>query len=165
MLVVPQSKGNRMRQSFALLVVVLTALASVASSQAATSDVSLSTCHFSQGGQTTVPAGATVRFQFGYGEPTQQRVRKFLRLQQTTASIDGTPIANASALWGPITQVDPALWVSFWRYTDGTLLNAGDSISVVFDVTFTKRYRSGDTVYQPGDSLFGGPISCRITAV
>jgi hypothetical protein len=39
--------------------------------------------------------------------------------------VNGTPVANASSLWGQIQKLDKKFYASFWMVSGGTLANPG----------------------------------------
>jgi hypothetical protein len=138
-----------------------TALAGVA--RAAEGAVDLTTCA-GDGGSAVVPAGVPVAVEIAWLDSSSSLVRHFQRLQTTTASHDGVPIASASDLWGPSTNLGGA-WATTWSYSVGVLDQPGDSAVVSLDIALDKKLRSGDkSFYGPG-SVTEGTITCTITAV
>ncbi len=131
--------------------------------------VSLSTCYFANGGQATVPAGSDVTVRFGFGWSNLGRGQNFLNAQTTTAEINGTPIAGASSLWGPL-QKNGTLWVTFWSAFAGTLANPGDSVTVHFQINLSRAVPTGkDPDTGEHFRLGPGPVlpadfGCTITA-
>ena len=97
-----------MKSLAGLFVAALAALSIGVSSAGANTavTVSLVNCYFNQGGNATVPAGSDVYVRVGWGESNRGRVRDFLNAQTTTADVNGTPVANASNLWGAIAKTD-----------------------------------------------------------
>ena len=92
-------------------------------------------------------------------------VRRFLRAQSTTATIDGDAMPDASTFWGPMQQLpDHGAYATTWWYDTGMTLTAGESVSVTFDVTFTRPLSDGGGHLFPPGSIYGGPSTCRITA-
>jgi hypothetical protein len=154
-----------MRKLSAAVVAAVIALGSASSAAVATapSGVSLTGCR-DNGGQAVVPAGTPVSVWEQWSDTKRKFVRRFLRRQETEASVDGIPVANADGFWGPIAESDGQR-VTFWTYNLGVFTSPGDTSTVRFDIVLTRRLREGDgTVHQPG-SLFGGPLDCTITAV
>jgi len=152
-----------MKGLFGIAVVVLFCLTAAPSAAAENVTINLSVCD-ADGGEETVPAGATLVLQETWADTRSAHVRRFLRLQDTTASVNNAPVANASSLWGPVAQ-EGSQYVTTWSYNTGVTLSAGESLQVAYDTTFTKHFRDGSgTAYEPGSSVYGGPISCRITA-
>lgn len=156
-----------------IVTVAVTALVALAASgvgSAATPvTVSMLGCYF-DGGSETVPAGSDVTIRLGWGQQTVGLVYDFLNNQTTTASLDGTPIANASAIWGAPIALKPG-GVSWWYSPTKTLANAGDSMSVAIQISLRNRIPQGrdpDTGKQifagPDDSL-PGDFGCTVTAV
>ena len=153
-----------MRKIFVLLSVVFAQLAIAAPVAAATVDRSLAACSFG-GGQTTVPAGSTVAVTLGLTELTRGSLNSLLQAQTVTATVNGSPIANAGRLWGPVVPYEGYGYATFWRYTDGTLANAGDQVSFTFEIILARPWRSSvGTFVNRGDSLIG-QLSCTVTAV
>jgi len=150
-----------MRKLCVFAVVVLLGLTAVPSAAAAGVG-DLSFC-VGAGGSVTVPAG-TVIVQETWADTSPALVRRFVRIQNTTASVDGVPVSDASSLWGPVTQAG-SLFVTSWSYNAGALASPGDALTVVYDITFTRRFRDGNgTVYRRGSSVYGGPITCTFVA-
>jgi hypothetical protein len=155
-----------------LFVVVMTLSAIAAMSSPATADfysntVSIGACVFGEDGQTTVPAGASVVVGETWLDTSAAAVRRFLRVQNTTATIDGAPVPNASTLWGPVEPFppDPAYWSTTWSYDAGVLSNPGDAVTVTWDIVFQRRFRDGSgNAFPAGSSAFGGPLTCTIVA-
>lgn len=148
--------------TFVLIVMAIpfTALAGVAR---AAGGVDLTTCA-GDGGSAVVPAGVPVSVEIAWLDTRSSLVRHFLRLQTTTASSDGVPIAGASDLWGPVTPLGD-VWSTTWSYDVGVLNQPGDSATVSLDIELDKKLRSGDkNFYGPG-SVTEGTITCTITAV
>lgn len=138
-----------------------TQLAGVA--RAADGAVDLTTCA-GDGGSAVVPAGVPVSVEIAWLDSSSSLVRHFLRLQTTTASRDGVPVAGATELWGPATDMGGA-WATTWSYGLGVFASPGDSAVVSLDIALDKKIRSGDkNFYGPG-SVTEGTITCSITAV
>lgn len=154
----------------AALVAVLAAL-SVGSANAATPvTVSIPVCYFAHGGNVTVPAGSDVTMSFGWASSTKGRVLNFESAQTTTASRNGSPVPNASSLWGAPEPISGG-WVAFFRLSAGTLANPGDSMVVTMQISLSRKTPQGkdpDTGKQlfsgPGDVLPSG-FGCTVTAV
>jgi hypothetical protein len=131
--------------------------------------VSVVGCYYNLGGNTTVPAGSEVIFRVGWADKNRGYVKSFLKSQTTTADIDGTPVANASGLWGPITKVDKKFYVTFWRTSGGTLANPGDSVTINYQVTLNQAVSGTDpntgkhTKFGPGP-IFPADFHCTVTA-
>jgi hypothetical protein len=128
--------------------------------------VGLAGCYFANGGNATVPAGSSVTVRFPWGENNRGRVQDFLNAQTTTADVNGTPIAGASGLWGPIQDN-----ASTWRAAAGTLAKAGDSVTVHFQINLAQAVPEGkdpDTGQHfkvgPG-AVLPADFGCTITAV
>ena len=143
------------------MAIPFTALAGVA--RAADGAVDLTTCA-GDGGSAVVPAGVPVSVEIAWLDSSSSLVRHFLRLQTTTASRDGVPVAGATELWGPATDMGGA-WATTWSYGLGVFASPGDSAVVSLDIALDKKIRSGDkNFYGPG-SVTEGTITCSITAV
>jgi hypothetical protein len=132
-------------------------------------EVSLAACYFANNGQATVPAGSAVTARLGWGENNRGRVQSFLNAQTTAADANGSPIANASGLWGPI-QNEGAASFSTWRAPVGTLASPGDSVTVHFRVTLAHLVSEGKDP-DSGEHFKAGPgailpadFACTITA-
>jgi hypothetical protein len=131
-------------------------------------EVSLFGCYFGNGGQATVPAGSAVSARVGWSGNNRGRVQDFLNAQTTTADVNGTPIANASEMWGPIQN--GVAYFSFWRAPVGTLASPGDSVTVHFQVTLAhlvslgKDPDSGDHFKVGPGAVLPAGFACTITA-
>jgi hypothetical protein len=151
-----------------LFVSALCSLAALIAATAGASSpvtVSLAGCYFGNGGQATVPAGSDVTVRFGLGWSNTGRGQDFLNAQTTTADINGTPIAGASSLWGPI-QAN----VVYWRTSAGTLASPGDSVTVHMQINLSRAVPAGkDPDTGQHFKLGPGPVlpadfGCTITA-
>ena len=151
-------------------VTALAALAAAGVGSAATPvTVSMLGCYF-DGGSATVPAGSDVTIRLGWGQQNVGLVHDFLNNETTTATLDGSPIANASARWGAPIALHPG-GLSWWYSPSETLANAGDSMSVTMQISLVNRIPQGrdpDT----GKQIFAGPddslpadFGCTVTAV
>jgi hypothetical protein len=158
---------------FLLLIAASVAVAAtlgLTAARAATVEVSVVGCYFNQGGNTTVPAGSTVVFRVGWLDRTSGYVKRFLRSQTTTATLDGTPVADANSLWGPIEKVDHQTYITFWRLSAGTLANPGDSTTLEMQVTLDRQITGIDpdtgkpAKFGPGP-IFPSDFGCTVTAV
>ncbi len=156
-----------MKRTMFFIIGICTAAALGASTAGASSPVTVGLvgCYFLGGGQATVPAGSDVTVRFTWGESNRGRVQDFLNAQTTTADVNGTPIAGASGLWGPIQDA-----ASTWRAFAGTLTNPGDSVTVHFQVNLAHVVSEGkdpDTGQHfkvgPG-ALLPADFGCTITA-
>jgi hypothetical protein len=152
-----------------MAVATLAALVGVGAGSAATPvTVSLLTC-YAHGGFATVPAGSDVTVRLGWSEQTRGRVQSFLGKQATTATLNGSSVANASSLWGAPEAIGNG-YVSFWRLSAGTLANAGDTAVIGFQISLSDPIAEGkDPV--TGKQIFAGPgdvlpadFGCTITA-
>jgi len=152
-----------------MAVSALVALAGAGAGSAATpATVSLLAC-YDGGGSTTVPAGSDVTIRIGWGQENVGLVRDFLNNQSTTATLDGSPIANASARWSA-PQALPPFSVSVWLSPVKTLANPGDSMSLTMQISLRNPIPQGrdpDT----GKQIFAGPgdalqpdFGCTVTA-
>ena len=110
-------------------------------------------------------SAAPVTVRFGWGENNRGRVQDFLNAQTTTADVNGTPIAGASGLWGPIQDSGTT-----WLASAGTLANPGDSVTVHFQINLAHVVSEGkdpDTGQHfkvgPG-ALLPADFACTITA-
>ncbi len=156
-----------MKRTMLFITGICVAVALVTSTAGASSPVTVSLvgCYFGNGGNATVAAGSAVTVRFTWGENNRGRVQDFLNAQTTTADVNGTPIAGASGLWGPIQDN-----ASTWRASAGTLANTGDSVTVHFQVNLAHVVSEGkdpDTGqhYKVGPgALLPADFSCTITA-
>jgi hypothetical protein len=156
------------------LLLVLAATAAVAilatsSAHAATQEISVVGCYFNHGGTMTVPAGTDVVFRVGWADKTSGYVRQFLRSQRTTATLNGSPVGNASGRWGPIEKMDRHSYLTFWRLDGGTLANPGDSTKVQMQVTLSRPVTGIDPNTNkparfPKGPIFPGDFGCTVTA-
>src|SRR5215207_4635767 len=108
-----------MKGLFGIAVVVLF-LTAAPSADAENVTINLSVCD-ADGGEETVPAGATLVLQETWADTRSAHVRRFLRLQDTTASVNNAPVANASSVWGPVAQ-EGSQYVTTWSYNTGVTL-------------------------------------------
>jgi len=163
------TKGGIMRKM--LVAFVATALFAAIGAAPASPAVGFVACVFASGGATTVPAGTPVTVQLGVAWSNRGRAQDFVNAQTTSASVNGTPIAGASSLWGAPEPVGDA-WATFWRAPLGVLSNPGDSFVVELQITLQHPIPGGrDPV--TGKQLFSGPgnllpagfTTCTITAV
>ncbi len=138
-----------------------TALAGVA--RAADGAVDLATCA-GDGGSAVVPAGVPVSVEIAWLDTSSSLVSHFLRLQTTTASRDGIPVAGASDLWGPATPFGDA-WSTTWSYSLGVFASPGDAAVVSLDITLDKKLRGGDKLFYGPGSVTEGTVICTVTAV
>src|SRR5262245_54336022 len=93
-------EGGVMRIGFMAVVAALVAAVAAGTGSAATPvTVSLLTC-YGHGGHATVPAGSDVTVRLGWAEETRGRVQSLIDKQTTTATLNGSPVADASSLWG-----------------------------------------------------------------
>jgi hypothetical protein len=152
-----------MRKLTLVLIAVTIPFIALAGPARAAGGLDLTTCA-GDGGLATVPAGVPVTVEIAWLDSSSSLVRHFLRLQTTTASRDGMPVAGASELWGPATDMGGA-WMTTWSHGIGVLDQPGDSATVSLGIELDKKLRSGDkNFYGPG-SVTEGPITCTITAV
>jgi hypothetical protein len=162
----------RMRRFLLLTAAAVAAAATLGltAARAATVEVSVVNCYFNQGGNATVPAGSTVVFRVGWLDKTSGYVKRFLRSQTTTATLDSAAVADANSLWGPIQKFDNHTYVTFWRLSAGTLANPGDSTTLEMQVTVNKAITGVDpdtgkpAKFGPGP-IFPSDFGCTVTAV
>jgi hypothetical protein len=131
--------------------------------------VSLFACYVN-GGTATVPAGSDVTVRQGVAEPKRGRVQSFLDKQTTTATLNGSPVASASALWGAPEALGSG-YVSFWRLSAGTLANPGDTAVIAFQVSLSdpipegKDPDTGKQIFSGPGNIFPANFGCTIVAV
>jgi hypothetical protein len=133
--------------------------------------VQIAACIFSQGGQTTVPAGTDVVLDVGdislrRGQAEAARHNWSFAL----ANLDGTPIANPDNYWNaptPVTDVlangtlYPNAWATWWIYDTGITLVAGESITLDYDLVSLHPGTDGFSPVSPAGLIVGG--TCTIT--
>jgi hypothetical protein len=160
-----------MRALFTALAAASVAAAiGAATAGAATVTVSMVDCYFNHGGNVTVPAGSEVIFRIGWAENNRGRVQDFLNAQTTTADIDGTPVANASGIWGPIQKINKKFYLTWWQVSAGTLANPGDSVTINYQITLSRAVPEGKDP-DTGQHVKAGPgpvlpadFHCTVTA-
>lgn len=143
------------------MAITFTALAGAAG--AASTNVNLTVCA-DEGGAATVPAGGDVVAEIAWLDSSRSLVRKFLRRQITTASVDGVPIVGASDLWGPPTAFADDLWMTTWSGDIGVLGAPGDTAVVSLEIELVKKLRAGDKVFYGPGSVTEGTLTCAVTA-
>jgi len=155
-------------------VAALAAAFGAGTASAANVQVGLANCYFSHGGQATVPAGSTVTFFIGFVTVSQGAAKDFEKAQTTTASLNGSPVPNASSLFAaPVFfPVHPrSYWVAPWFLSAGTLVNAGDQTAVTsLQISLSRPVPAGYdpstqsvSTYPSGDLLPAG-FGCTVTA-
>ena len=116
------------------------------------------------GGVAVVPAGTPTKAEIHWLDTRKSLVRQFLRLQTTTATVDGVPVTDASRRWGPVLPTGN-VWSTTWSYDLGVFASPGDSATVSIDIALARKLRGGDgVVYGPG-SVLDRRITCTINAV
>ena len=159
-----------MRIGLVAVVAALVAAVAAGTGSAATPvTVSLFSC-FTHGGTATVPAGSDVTVRIGWAEQNRGRVQEFLANQTTTATVNGSTVADASALWGEPEAIGEG-YVAFWHASAGTLANVGDSAVVTLQISLSDPIPEGKDP-NTGKQIFAGPgnvlpanYGCTITAV
>lgn len=141
----------------------------VGSARAGTSTtVNVLAC-FADGGSTIVPAGDVTLHLGGYADGTLGLINDVLRAQTTTLQVGDTTFDLSTGWSAPV--FDPlGFWVIRQPDFDIGTLAAGQSVTVVYDITFSHPVAvlfppvgsSGDN----GPFIIGeeGPFSCTITA-
>jgi hypothetical protein len=119
--------------------------------------VSMFPC-FLAGGETTVPAGADLTIQSGWGARTRGQINSFLASVSTEATLDGEPIVGS---FGSPEGSRADGWSVFWNYSTDAL-DAGDTIEVSVEQTLAFPVFDGDLLF-PAGSL--GQMTCTITGV
>jgi hypothetical protein len=160
-----------MRSVLLLLATIVAAASTAATASAATPvTVSIYGCAFVDHGAMTVPEGSTVTFRSGWATTNRGFTQMFLEAVTTTASIDGTPIADAAGYWStPAKAGGPDFpWLTLWTYPTGVTLGAGDSVTLSTDWVLSHTVLDGSTTdgelnHIPAGSVFGGPVSCTVT--
>ena len=154
-----------------LVAATVAALAVTASSTAARPSGVLLTDCLDNGGAATVPAGTQVNLWMAWFDRNRGLVQDFLNAETTTVTVNGVAVPDASAFWGPIEDHPSGLFViTYWQYAAGVLAVPGDTF--VIDVDFVLSHKleqgkddDGKTVFAGPGSIFGGPVTCTITAV
>ena len=150
-----------MRASAALLAVLAAAVLAGGASANSTATVSLVGCILAHG-QASVPAGSTVDVRFGWATSNRGLDEAFLRDVTTTASVDGSPVANADSYWttpayqGP----NPTTWVTNWLYPTGVTLGSDETLTISIDVNAAHPVPDGFGNTASAD-VFSG--TCTIT--
>ena len=143
-----------------VMAIAFTALAG-ASPAAAAASLNLTVCA-DDGGAARAPAGAVVA-EIAWLDSSRSLVRRFVRRQTTTASVDGVPVVGASDLWGPPTALGD-LWMTTWSRDLGVLA-PGDTTVVSLEIELVKKLRAGDKVFYGPGSVTEGTLTCAVTAV
>jgi hypothetical protein len=133
--------------------------------------VGYSACVFAGGGNATVPAGSDVAFRVGLSWTNRGRTQSFINAQTTSASVNGTPMAGASSLWGTPEPLGGG-WVTFWSAPVGSLASPGDVVVVELQIAMQhgvpagKDPATGRQIFVgPGNVFPAGFTTCVITAV
>lgn len=155
-----------MRKTFIAIVAVLALMIGASTAEAGT--VRMTTCINGGGFATTTPG--PLQLSLGWGTRSVALTDKFLSLQSVTYTVNGASTTTTTGDltgWSAITPVTAGdgSTVYVTRYTSPVVatLNAGDSVTVSFVVSTTKKvWDDAKTSYGPGN-LFT-PITCTITA-
>lgn len=131
--------------------------------------VNLIACAF--GGGSVVAAGTPITVTVGLSTSTLGQAGSFLKAASVAAAVDGTPIQNAKAYFSqPIWDTASRTAIITWTYPTGRTLAVGFSLTVTIDVVVSRTVTIGkeldsrrQELIQPG-SIFGGPITCTVTA-
>jgi hypothetical protein len=157
--------------AIALVVTALAALVGAGTAKAAPVRVSVANCYANHGGQVTVAAGSDVTFSLGLVWATQGIALNFEQAQTTTASLNGSAVANASSLWAaPVPFPTTSDWIAPWSLSAGTLANAGDYWAMTMQVSVSRRLLGANpsagtrTFVGPGN-LLPADFGCTVTAV
>jgi hypothetical protein len=158
----------------AVTVTSSSAVASASTGAPSTSvTVGIFTCGVRDNGQFTVPAGSTVTFKLGWFQNNIGAIYNFLHAVTVTASVNGTPVANANSYFTapePQPPDAPGNWITWWIYPTGITLAAGQSLTLTnYDWVLSHPLADGmpHGIVDPAGSLFGdfgGPLSCTVTA-
>jgi hypothetical protein len=154
--------------------IALAGLFGTTSASAATS-VNVNPFFGCPGGTRTVPAGSTIVISIGQATSTRGLAQDYMNDVTTLLSVNGAPIVDADALYrtGPIEFPDGS-WQTRFTYPTGITLSSGQSLTFSYDEVLAHQFHDGfmtDTEHQgdrplfggPG-SIFGGPLSCTVTA-
>ena len=152
-----------------LVAATVAALAVTASSTAARpSGVQLFDC-LGNGGAATVPAGTQVNLWMAWFDRNRGLVQNFLNAETMTLTVNGVAVPDASAFWGPIEDHPAGFLVTYWQYAAGVLAVPGDTFVIDVDTVLSHKLElgkeDGKTVFAGPGSIFGGPVTCTITAV
>jgi len=119
-------------------------------------------CAVVSNGAMAVEPGDTVIATFGWGAKTLGQEKAFLNSAHVALSIDGQP-TDVKPYLGEPSQVDKKFWTVFWNVPVGTLA-AGESVTITLDIVLDQPVYDGFG-HSPRGSIFGGPITCVLTAV
>ena len=134
--------------------------------------VSIVGCTEAHGGNVTVPAGSTISFRLGWVARSTGLDEAFLRDITTTATVDGTPVADADSYWSqPVattTQSGSKAYEVDWLYPTGITLESGQSLTLTFQGELarpiTDGFQSQGGGRAPAGDLLGGHDTCTVTA-
>ncbi len=154
----------------AVVVAALAALVGAGTANAATVQVSVVGCYYNHGGQVTVPAGSDVTFNFGLVWANKGTALNFEQAQTTTASLNGSAVANASSLWAaPVPFPTTSDWIAPWSLSAGTV-DAGHPAAMTMQVSVSRRLLGANpsagthTFVGPGSLGFPSDFGCTVTA-
>lgn len=127
------------------------------------------------GGTRHVPAGSDITLRQGWAALNRGLTHAFEVAETTTLTIDGVARADADDdVYRTLVERPDGSWASSWIYPTGITLAAGESFTFVYDSLVSHRIHDGVTkaddhdqspfFWGPG-SIFGGPITCTVTAV
>ncbi len=157
---------KRLLLVFAVMVVAV--VMATGASAIPTATVNIFPCAF--GGGATVGAGLQINLTATWTAKTRGLTNSFLDAVTTFASVNSTPVANANSYFSAPTGDNTNGWLTRWTYPTGITLAAGQTMTVSFDWVLAYAITDGfkndnkQSHIGPG-SVFGGPLSCTITAV
>jgi hypothetical protein len=111
-----------------------------------------------------------VTFSLGLVWANKGTALNFEHAQTTTASLDGSAVANASSLWGaPVPFPTTSDWIAPWALSAGTLANPGDSTTITMQVSVSRRLLAADPnagthEYVGPGNLLPADFGCTVTA-
>ena len=113
-------------------------------------------------GSLQVPAGAEIVVSGGWLAHKRGLVRAYLSAAEMFVSVDGTPVANANDLYGPIVNIGDwdgdgdSEFATFWSLTLGAL-EAGQSHELDWSAGLTRRITDGGDYDGDGRPDWFGP--------
>jgi hypothetical protein len=149
------------KKVLAVAVTVAAALVAAASAQADTANVNP---YFGcNGGARSVAAGSTIVIRIGWSTSNRGLSQAFVNADTTVLSVNGSSVDNTEAYRaGPAEQADGS-WITWFAYPTGITLQSGQSLTFSYDDVVSHPVTDGEGFVGPG-SIFGGPLTCTVTA-
>ena len=126
------------------------------------------------GGTRSVPAGSDITLRIGWATVNRGLTHAFEVAETTTLTIDGVARADADDdVYRTLAKRPDGSWASSWIYPTGITLAAGESFTFVYDSLVSHRLHDGVVKADDHDqspafvgpgSIFGGPLTCTVTA-